>query len=164
MGELFALISAIIIHEAGHIIMAKLCGIRCISFRLSPGGAVLTFDFSRSGYLREALVHSGGVLLGLLSAAVIRLIFGESADFFLGITLVLSVINLFPIIGMDGGAILSCVLSQFLLPDTVWRVQRIVSFAAVIFLWGAVLWIELRAAPNFSLLAFVLCVIFESIK
>lgn len=164
MGELFALLAAIFLHEMGHFLAAKLCGVPCVSFGFRAGGAVLTFDFSRVGYVREGLVHAGGALLGLISAVMAGLIFGERAYFFLGITLVLSAVNLLPITGMDGGAILSCVLSQFFLPDTVWRVQRIVSLAAVLFLWGAVLWIELRVSPNLSLMTFVLCVIFSSFK
>lgn len=164
LKELFLFLAAIFLHEMGHYFAAKLCGVPCVSFGFRAGGAVLTFDFSRVGYAREGFVHAGGALLGLLSAVVCVMIFGAGAYFFLGISLVLSFVNLLPITGMDGGAILSCVLSQFLLPDTVWRVQRIVSFAAVLFLWGAVLWIELRATPNFSLMAFVLCVMFASVR
>lgn len=148
----------------GHYLTAKACGVPCVSFGFRAGGAVLTFDFSHVGYAREGLVHAGGAFLGLLAAFAGGSFVGARAYFFIGVTLVLSAVNLLPIEGMDGGAILKCVLSQFLLPDTVWRVQRIVSFAAVMFLWGAVLWIELRAAPNLSLLAFVLCVILGSVK
>lgn len=164
MGELIGMAAAILLHEVGHLFMAKIFGIPCLSAGFRPGGAVITFDFAHTSYAREGMVHAAGALTGLFSAIPAWLIFGERVYFFLGITLVLSFVNLLPIIGMDGGAILGCIMSQFLMPDTVWRVQKIVSISAILVLWGMVLWIELRVGPNFSLLAFVLCVIFGAIK
>lgn len=164
MNELFALLLAILLHEFGHLAFAKLFGIPCLSFGFRTGGAVLKFDFSQVGYFREGIVHAGGALFGIISSEIAWIVFGESAYYFIGISFALSTVNLLPIIGLDGGALLSCVLAQFLLPDTVWRIQKIVSLISVVFLWGAVLWIELRVSPNFSLIAFVLCVIFGSLK
>lgn len=150
------LLLAMAIHEAGHILTARMLGISCRRFRTSWFGTVLTFDFSHTTYLREAAVHLSGALFGMASAVLARILLGGRADFYLGASVVLSCVNLLPITGLDGGGVLQCVLSQFFLPDTVDRAARAVSFCAMLLLWTAVLWIELRVTPNFSLLLFTL--------
>lgn len=162
MNEIFALIAALGIHEAGHLLTAHVFGIRLIRFRISPVGGVLTFDFSSTGYLREAAVHFGGPLAGLIAGAAAAYFPGTS--FFSGISAVLAVVNLFPVRGLDGGGICRCVLSRFLLPDTVWRVCGILSAAGVLLLWTAVLWTELRVRANLGLAAFAAALLLNETK
>lgn len=167
MTPLFACLSAalaILLHEMGHLLTAKCLGIpvRSVAFRLT--GAALTFDFSHTTYLREALVHLGGPGAGILSAAVASLLLGKRADFFAGLSLTLAAVNLLPVGGFDGGGLLRCLLSAVFLPDTVWRIGHLCSVTAVLVLWGAVLWIEMRMQANLSLLAFTLCVLFSALR
>lgn len=140
----------------GHFITARLINVPVISFSLRSMGAVFSFDFSGVGYLAECAVHLGGAAAGIFCAILGYLFFGTGSAFFCGVSLILSVINLIPVSGLDGGGALSCILSEFLLPDTVWRVTRWVSGVSLLILWGAVVWIELRVGANFGLLAFVI--------
>lgn len=156
MAEVVAVLLAMFVHEAGHILTARIFGIPCMAFRPNFLGAVMTFDFSRTTYLREAMVHLSGAVFGMASAVLARVMLGERADYYLGVTAVLSCVNLLPVAGMDGGAVLRCVLSQFLLPDTVDRAVRAVSVCTVVLLWTAVLWVELRVTANFGLILFVI--------
>ena len=43
--RLFCVVSAAVIHECGHILAAKLCGVRSWRFGVKAGGALITFDF-----------------------------------------------------------------------------------------------------------------------
>lgn len=162
MSELFALICAIVIHELGHLGAARILGIPLVRFRLNPLGGVLTFDFSRISYGREAAVHLSGPLAGLVSGAVGGMLAKDC--FFTGISVVLACVNLLPIRGLDGGGILRCVLSRFCNPDTVWRIGEICSVTGVLLLWSAVLWIELRVTANLGLMAFAAMLLLKETK
>ena len=156
MTETFSLAAALLLHEAGHLGAARLCGIPLRSCELRLTGAALTFDFSRSGYGREALVHLGGPLSGIASAASALLFFGGRAATFAGLSAVLSLVNLLPVEGLDGGGVLLCLLNRFLPPDAAWRIGKTLSALGILALWTAVLWMELRVRANLSLLLFML--------
>ena len=155
--ETFAVfLIAVFVHEAGHILTARILGIPVLAFRPTGSGAVMTFDFTGTTYLREALVHLAGSVFGLLTAVLARGLLGARANLFLGITAVLSFVNLLPIAGLDGGGVLRCVLSCLFQPERTEKICRIVSLSALLLLWTAVLRAEMRTAANFSLLFFVI--------
>ncbi len=156
MREIISAALAVALHELGHLIAAKMLGVCTRAFSLKPIGAALTFDFSAVSYSRELAVHAAGPTLGIISASVAYLLLGEASLRFAGISCVLSAINLLPITGLDGGGILRCALSLFLMPNTIEAACRAVSFVFLLLLWTGVLWIELRVGANLSLLAFVL--------
>lgn len=151
---LFLLSAAV--HEAGHILTAKIFGIPMRFFRFCQNGAVMSFDFSHTTYLREAAVHLGGSLFAMTGAVLSVFLLGERAHFFLGISVVLSAVNLMPIRGTDGGACLKALLLTAFLPDTAEKISGIVSWCMWSVLWGAVLWIEMRVRANLTLLLFII--------
>lgn len=155
MSELLLLLAALAVHEAGHYLCAKLVGASLVSFSVTPIGLRLRFDFSRVGYLAEAFVHAGGSIVGMLAGIIAAAFPIRAAHVFCGISLSFGAINLLPVSFFDGGGIVSAILSQFFLPDTVWRVSRTVSFGVLSTLWAAVLWSELRVGANLALLCFV---------
>ncbi len=162
MNELIALASALMIHELGHFLAAKILGIPLVRFRPDPMGGIMTFDFSRSTYGREAAVHFSGPAAGLISGAMGWMILTD--PFFTGISVVLACVNLLPIRGLDGGGILRCVLSRFLSPDTAWKICGVCSICGILLLWTAVLWIELRVTANLGLMAFAAALLLNSTK
>ena len=159
MTELVLLLAAVLIHELGHIAAARLFGIPLVSFGIKTVGLSLAFDFSEAGYLCEAAVHSGGAAAGIISALLAVCLPLSFAKIYAGASLALALVNLLPIRSFDGGAILAAVLSEFFLPDTVWRITKAVSSLTVLLLWTAVLWIEMRVTANPGLLAFVCAVL-----
>ena len=155
MTELILLLTAAVLHEAGHILCAVLLNIPFSGFVFRPCGAVMTFDFSGTTYFRELCVHLAGPGTGILSAVLALTVFGDAAVYFAGLSVCLAALNLLPIRGLDGGGALYCLLSPVLPPDCVCRVCRSVSAAVTLFLWTAVLWMELRVRAGISLLLFV---------
>ncbi|MBQ8186002.1 MAG: hypothetical protein IJ037_03925 [Clostridia bacterium] len=162
MNELLALMAALVIHELGHLAAAKILGVPLVRFRLSPMGGVMSFDFSHSTYGREAAVHLAGPFAGILSAAVGWFVLRDF--FFTGISVTLACVNLLPVIGLDGGGMLSCLLNRFLTPEQAWRISENCSVGGILLLWTAVLWIELRVTANMGLLAFAVFLLLNQTK
>ena len=154
MTEFLLLLTAAVLHEVGHILCAALSGIPLSGFALRPCGAVMTFDFSRTTYFRELCVHLAGPAAGILSAVFSLAVFGETAEYFAGLSVCLAVLNLLPVRGLDGSAALYCLLALWLPPETAETVVRTVSAVTGLLLWAAVLWIELRVRAGISLLLF----------
>lgn len=155
MTDVLLFLAALVVHEAGHLLFAKLAGVPLVSFSLTPIGLRMRFDFSRCGYLSEAFVHAGGSVVGIFIGVLAALFSFRAARVFCGISLCFSAINLLPVRFFDGGGIIHALLSQFFLPDTVWRISRAVSIGTLVVLWTAILWGEMRAGANLALLCFI---------
>jgi len=156
MEKFLLLLAAAVLHETGHILCAVLLKIPFSGLAVRPCGAVMTFDFSGTAYLREMCVHLAGPVTGLLAAAGALWVYGDAAAYFAGLSVWLAVLNLLPVRGFDGGGILSCLLSVLLPPQTVYRICRAVSVVTILFLWIVVLWIELRVYAGMTLMLFML--------
>ncbi len=159
MKEGFLFLIAALLHELGHILCARLLGIPLIGCSVRPCGAFLNFDFSRTSYRREGCVHLAGAGMGLIAAAAALWIFGEEAEYFIGISVVLAAVNLLPMRGFDGGGVLHCLLSAVVSPEKGDRICRAVSLLVTLLLWTAVLWVELRVRADAAILCFVLYVV-----
>ena len=108
-----AVISAAV-HELGHYSALCTLGARPYLLRLELTGAALYFDESRLSYGREIIAALAGPAAGLvltLAAAIIK------AHALAGVSLVLSLFNLLPIGGLDGGRILAAMLSMIMSPE-----------------------------------------------
>ena len=135
---LFSLLAAVLLHELGHLAAARLFGVPIRACRAHVLGGRLTFDFSRAGYGREALVHAAGPAVGLLSALVFRST--RLADF-AGLSFVLAALNFLPLAGFDGAGLLRCAVCAVLPPDRAEgarradRLLRGVSLGAGLLFW-----------------------------
>lgn len=160
MAELLLMLTAAVLHELGHVLCAVLLNIPLSGLSLRPCGAVMTFDFSKTTYFRELCVHLAGGFFGILSAVLALSAFGSAAVTFAGMSVCLTVMNLLPIEGFDGGGALYCLLAMMFprYPDRVYAVCRAVSVVSVVLLWTLVLWVELRVRAGAALLMFVLYV------
>lgn len=146
--------SAVLVHESGHIAVILLLGQRIDRIKLNVGG----LDIQRSGtstYLYDAWVSLGGPLSGFI-AAVSAWMLGNY-DFFT-VSLIYSVVNLFPITSLDGGCFFQSVLYHFF--DYA-RVEVIVKVVNSLFLFAVYLcavMLLLYTQWNASLLAVLICV------
>lgn len=163
MTEFFVFLLAVTVHELGHVAVAALVGVPLLSISVRPIGLSLHFDFSGVSFLTEAAVHAGGSFAGLIAAALAVFLPWRAALTFSGVSAVFAILNLLPTRSFDGGALLSSVLSCFLLPDAVWRISRAVSCSVIVCLWIAALWLELRVGANMALLGFVCALLIHEI-
>jgi membrane-associated protease RseP (regulator of RpoE activity) len=146
------LVLAVLIHELGHILAARLVRAPLASFSCGLHGFSMAFDFTSLSFGKECFVLLAGSGLGL-TAAALALGQRDSFAYFSAVSAALSLLNLLPIRGLDGGAALSCVLDHFLLPDRSYKIAKMISWCAALFFWLSAVWIQLRIHPNLSLLA-----------
>ena len=109
-------------------------------------------------------MHLSGALLGIVTALIACLFFEDEAHLFAGISIILAAVNLLPVDSFDGGGVTRCILSLFLLPDTVWKICRIISFLGVLVLMTAVIWTEMRVDGNIGLMVFVISIMLGQMK
>ncbi len=149
-------ILAAAVHELGHITASAVVGVKRFRFSFKPNGTLLTFDFSRVSYIGEALVHLSGGLFGIISACAAQVFFPASVctNYFTGLSLSFTVINMLPLRGLDGYGFIRAVLSIFLMPDRIYNVMKIISWATAILLLTAVIYVELKLKPNLGLAVF----------
>lgn len=161
---------AALIHELGHLAAAVACGVRITGMRLDLFGARLELPGLLS-YRQELLVALGGPAANLLTATVLFRawtacgcpVCGASPSLsgwalVLGVLLPASLglcaVNLLPVASLDGGRILSCLLSLTLGADAARRVLRLLSLFLLTLLWLLSVYALLRAGQFLSLFVF----------
>ncbi|MBP3941464.1 MAG: M50 family metallopeptidase [Christensenellaceae bacterium] len=116
---ILAFFLALFLHESGHMIAARLMDIRILSFELLPFGCAAHMEsFAVVKGSKEILIAAAGPLMSLLFAAFPNLLIKESIflNAAAAYSLSLAALNLLPVLPLDGGRILSCVLSQAMQP------------------------------------------------
>ena len=101
--NLFTVLSAAAVHEAGHWLLLRLLGARVLSLRFSALGAVLETDSGRLSYGGELAAVLAGPAANLLAALALT---APGRDEFLaaaGANVVLCIFNLLPVRPLDGG-------------------------------------------------------------
>ncbi|WP_235616192.1 site-2 protease family protein [Lysinibacillus parviboronicapiens] len=132
------ILSSLLWHEAGHLLAAKICGVKIKSCVITPYGGEIEFD-------NPAVVQTTS-LLWIALGGPIATVLGIGLAFFMPellapklieVQLVLLAINIFPIIPLDGGRILIACL--FLFYPTVRAFEYYYSFCltivTILFLW-----------------------------
>lgn len=117
----------ILLHECGHLFLAKLLGVSVDGIAVQAGGAVI--HSCNLNYRQELFVAMAGPFVSFLAAVVGKCISGQ----FAAVSLLLGAVNLLPVYPMDGGRILRSALCLLL---SVERAQRIVKITAYIICGG----------------------------
>ncbi len=157
----FMTVLAVLVHELGHILAARLVKTPVSSLSCGIHGFSMAFDFSALSWGKECFIILSGSVAGLIAGTVLRGCGGGWA-YFSEVSSVLAVLNLLPIRGLDGGAALFCVLNRFFLPHRSFAIAKTVSWVAALLFWLCAVWIQLRVQPNLSLLAASLYFLFRS--
>lgn len=164
-SQLTALIVAVLLHELGHIAVARALGIGISRLHLSVLGARLEVAREIS-YLSELLLAAGGPLSGLFLALGARLASGAAAGVF-GVWLVslstvslcLSLFNLLPIPTLDGGRIYFCFFCSLFGLRAARGITRSLALLCLLSLWLLSVYLLIRAELGLSMLIFS-CIFF----
>ena len=156
-------VAAALLHEGGHLLAARLLGIRLERMRLGFLGMRLDMGADILSYGQEWLLCAAGPLVSLLGAAVAAPLWGiwKSARFFSCASLVLGLLNLLPIRSFDGGRMLECFLSLTLGTRASERVMTACSFLFLFLLWATAVYFLLRVGDGLSLFCFSLSLFFR---
>lgn len=120
---------AFALHEAGHLFMARLFGLRPSSVELTPFGAVMTLEGleDAAGGTAAFLIAFGGPLFSLLGFLLCPLLLRFSTLSFPALARfaryqwMLFLVNLLPALPLDGGRMLLALLARFLPEQAVRR-------------------------------------------
>lgn len=150
-SQSFAVITVTVLHELGHGTAAFLLGKRIEKVTLMPVGISMKISAAAS-YYEEILIAFAGpfenILLILLSPL---LPCGGSVQLFSRITLIL---NLLPMATLDGGRILSALISLAFGEGAGEKAVRFTTSVSLFFLWILAVYIFFYTAENVTLLIF----------
>lgn len=131
-AALLAATSAVLIHEAGHIVVSSLLGVKPAKPRAVFGGLSMRLAGGTS-YPRGIIILAGGAIFNALFALI------PAGTLFRACNLGAAAYNLLPLPYTDGEGILYSLLAWLLdAPDTAYRITRAVSdvFLAIFFLFA----------------------------
>lgn len=154
LETLFLSYFIIAVHELSHLLAAKFIGLRCSNITVYPFGLNLklknTIIYSLSD---EIILYLSGPLSNILMA-LLSLIIGFKGDFYYK-NLALFLINILPIIPLDGGMIIKKILNYRLGYDGGNRVMRMISFLffALVLSFFAVLLYTQKFNPSMCIFA-----------
>lgn len=155
---LFALmVISAAVHELGHFAALCLFGAPPWLLRLELTGAAMYFDEQRLSYGQEIIAAAAGPMAGLLLSFAAA--FG-GAHALAGVSLMLSVFNLLPIGGLDGGRMLHAVLALLTDSQRAGRACFAVTLtaASAMLVTGAALMIHSRSGSALILAGAVLLI------
>ena len=155
--SLAALLAALL-HEIGHILVARLCKIRLVECKIGIYGAGLFPECNLFSYQKEILLCAAGPLANFLTATVGMIIFNcypsDFLQWFIFSSFLLGVMNLLPIKDFDGGRILYSLLSVKVSIKAAEQTLRALSFCFIFLLWSFSVYLLLRASSSLSLFVF----------
>ncbi len=150
------LILAVTLHELGHLLAARICGIAIGELKLNILGAAIIPANTLYSYKKELILCIGGPAANLLSALVTSPLKNSSpflAQFWL-YSISLAMLNLMPIKTFDGGRIFSSLLLCKLPLKAAEKILSFVSFAFIFTLWCISVYLLLKISSSISLFVF----------
>ncbi len=143
-----------LLHELGHLLMLRLQGIPWRRFRSGLQG--FSLEIGGLSYRAEFWVSAAGpaasLLLALGFGAAAAFFSSEMLWFFTFANAALALLNLLPILPLDGGRMLRAVLAQHLALRRVQAVGRGIGLCILLPLLAAAFWQFLSSGYNLSLL------------
>jgi len=114
--EVLWIVLALLLHEAGHVLMALICGLRLLRVELFPfGGQISTEGLVGDAPGRDMMVALAGPVASLFSAGLTYIMEGNlriaGFSFFMEFNLLLGLFNLLPALPLDGGRVLKALCS-----------------------------------------------------
>lgn len=153
-----AAVLAIISHEYGHLLAAKICGINIREFRASIYGARLSTEDRLFSYKDEIFLCIMGPTVNFLIALILLPIYKATQGQLILDTAVCSLflgtLNLMPIKSFDGGRILFSFLNIFCPPRTASTIISLLSFSVTFVFWCLSVYLLIIARTGLSAFVF----------
>lgn len=116
-SELAAILAPVIVHELGHIVTLRLYGLRVRRVRADLRGVCIEYGglYAPLGHAVSALAGpAAGLAYAFAASYFSRRCGNEALTLSAGVSLLLSVFNLLPILPLDGGRVFSIVAAELL--------------------------------------------------
>ena len=144
---------AALLHEMGHVLAMKTCGIKISDIKIYPFGVDIKKQQSLTSYATDIFISIAGILTNI--AAMIACNFlppSDNISFFVSSNVVLIIINVLPIRTLDGGMALEKLLLLKMRYDIVDGVMNFLSLCSILLLGSVAIWLLFYTSYNFSLL------------
>ena len=152
--EPLLILTAVFLHEFGHIATSIICQNRFSKLSFQSGGLLLSGNSAYSSYSSEAIIAFAGPFLTLVSALAFFSAKSGLPLFFRQASIALALLNLLPIQDFDGGRILRALLCFFLPFEYAEKICGIFSFLALFFIWSISVYVLLKTGRNISAFVF----------
>lgn len=146
---LLIILSAVLCHELGHLILMRCFSVDIASVTLLPLGIDIRPGTRLISYRRQAMISLGGAAVNILLFLIFRL----NSPFLAYTNLLYAVFNLLPIKGLDGGEALFSLLSCIADEELCDRILKLTSIIFCILLWLAGIYILFILNGNISIFA-----------
>lgn len=139
--ELLALFAIVFVHEMGHVVAARMYGIKVLSVQMLPfGGVAVMEDAGDITASREMAIALAGPLQNLLLIGASLLLHaaglwdGPFLNYFIQSNLLIALFNLLPILPLDGGKISQAICSLALpyYATLIWSYRISLLFSALL--------------------------------
>ena len=160
----FLIALAYLIHEAGHLIFARLTGARVEGIGGSLFRLKIKYECMGISYGKEALVCLGGAMLNFVFAVIFAapvFDFSEKAQFFVLCNTSLGVMNLYPVSVLDGGNAIRCLSYVLFSSELAEKIILCISFIFTFFLWLLTTYLQLIFSADVSVFLISIVLIIE---
>ena len=122
---------AALIHEIGHLIAIILCRCKILKIKLTVFGGVIKYHNYESK-IKDIIIALSGSFMGFIASYIsAKLVFFT----FSGANLILSIVNLIPVMPLDGGRVAMIIFTNYNFISII--IKIIISiFAVIIFIYG----------------------------
>ncbi len=155
--DYYALISlfAVVVHEVGHILAARVFKIKLSEFSFELLGARLKISEGIYSYTQEIFLCLAGPLFNFLSVLIVIIFFNSKAsESFILLSLCYGLLNLLPIRSFDGGRIFESLLLLFIPITIAEKILDLASFIFLFSLWCISVYFLLIYSSSLSLFVF----------
>ena len=139
------------VHECGHLLAARLLGIRLRLLELDIPGARLVPASLLPSYRAEGMLAAAGPFASLLLALLLLPFPGELALATRTATLSLALFNLLPVIGFDGGRVLHACIAPLAGERIAERILCVTCYLSLLLLFSLSACLVLRYGQNLTL-------------
>ncbi len=155
----FLFFCAVLLHETGHLLCLVFFGYKPKKISLSLTGAAIEIEDRYIPYKKEVCIYLCGPLFGMIGCVfswmLLRRSFTENGMLFFSFCFLLTLLNLFPVKGLDGGEALYAALCHY---GEEWQAQSVtnaVHYASLFILFTASLWLfAMENNPSLLILTF----------
>lgn len=150
---LSAVLTALAVHELGHLLMMLILRVKICSAKTLFWGVLIGADYSKSSYVKELLVSLSGILANFLGAYIFFRI-GQSEYAYA--MLAYGLFNLLPVQFLDGGDILRTLFLIIGISEiTVYKLMKRISAIISIVIWIVSIYFAMKTASITLLLTSV---------
>ena len=178
-----------LLHETGHLIAAKLLGIKIKEIKIDFSGARICMEERLVSYKKELILSLSGPLVNFICVTACIAAFvllklspeeltartgallleGEQScvgyvGFFALSSFLQGAVNLLPIRTLDGGRMLYCIIAMIFNESIAERVIDVFSALSALVLWTVALYLMLRLAKGFGIYVFAACLFVSTAK